>query len=267
MRIDARFELLHRQRVPAVRRVREVLRAAILAGHHVDGRLPGESALTAQFGVSRGVVRDALALLRSEGLIERLQGAGTFVVTRLRSARAIDALNTRLEASDDARMYRDRMSAEEVPAPPYVADRLGIAVGDTVVHHERLNLIDGIPVTLRSGWMRAATGKRLADHPDELQRQVIDAIETVLGFPIESAELKVEAVVADAATAGPLQVELGAPLLLIERLFRDADGEAVELSFSHIRADRLFLSTVLRRVPGAHWRWADAESQQRRRSS
>jgi hypothetical protein len=52
MRRDARLELLHRQRVPAVRRVREVLRAAIVAGHYADGLLPREDLLIAQFGVS-----------------------------------------------------------------------------------------------------------------------------------------------------------------------------------------------------------------------
>ncbi|OLT15467.1 hypothetical protein BJF78_01960 [Pseudonocardia sp. CNS-139] len=81
--------------MPAVRRVRDVLRAEILAGRYAGGALPREDVLIRMFGVSRGVVRDVLALLREEGLVQRLQGAGTFAVTPARSAREIDALNAR----------------------------------------------------------------------------------------------------------------------------------------------------------------------------
>jgi len=247
---DARLEVLHRQRVPAVRRVRELLRAAILSGEHRGGPFPAEQELMAQFGVSRGVIRDVLALLRAEGLIERLQGAGTFVVTPGLSARDIDALDTRLEAADHARVVREVITVEALPAPGYVAGRLDLAVGDPVVYHERVNLLDGQPVTLRSGWMPADVGAALLDHHDELGVPVLYLIETLLGRRVACGELMVEACLADAATAGALGVAEGAPLVLVERLVRDDQGRALELSFSRIRGDRLYLRTVLRRDPG-----------------
>lgn len=43
-------------------------------------RLPSETQLARAFGVSRPVVRTALARLRADGLIESRQGAGSFVV-------------------------------------------------------------------------------------------------------------------------------------------------------------------------------------------
>lgn len=45
-------------------------------------RLPTELALTRSFAVSRTVVREAIAQLRNEGLIETRQGAGAFVIQR-----------------------------------------------------------------------------------------------------------------------------------------------------------------------------------------
>ena len=42
-------------------------------------RLPTEHALMQAFGVSRTVVREAIAVLRAEGLVETRQGAGAFV--------------------------------------------------------------------------------------------------------------------------------------------------------------------------------------------
>lgn len=43
------------------------------------GRIPTESQLTTQFDVSRNVVREAIARLKSEGLVESHQGLGSFV--------------------------------------------------------------------------------------------------------------------------------------------------------------------------------------------
>ncbi|MDF0546293.1 FadR/GntR family transcriptional regulator [Sphingobium sp. H39-3-25] len=42
-------------------------------------KLPSENALAAHFGVSRAVVREAVAMLKAEGLVETFQGSGAFV--------------------------------------------------------------------------------------------------------------------------------------------------------------------------------------------
>src|SRR5437763_8267771 len=52
-----------------------ILSGALEAG----AKLPSEGSLSGQFGVSRPVVREALAQLRERGLIETLSGSGTFV--------------------------------------------------------------------------------------------------------------------------------------------------------------------------------------------
>jgi GntR family transcriptional repressor for pyruvate dehydrogenase complex len=44
------------------------------------GRLPTENALCARFGVSRTVVREAIARLKSEGLVSSRQGSGVYVL-------------------------------------------------------------------------------------------------------------------------------------------------------------------------------------------
>lgn len=56
------------------------LREAIRHGDYAVGdKLPSEAELTARHGVSRTVVREAIAALRSEGFVEARQGAGVFV--------------------------------------------------------------------------------------------------------------------------------------------------------------------------------------------
>lgn len=59
------------------------LRSQILAGDiGVGQKLPTESQLTEAFGVSRTVIREAVANLAADGLVESRQGAGIFVCER-----------------------------------------------------------------------------------------------------------------------------------------------------------------------------------------
>lgn len=57
------------------------LRTRIASGDvQVGERLPSEAKLTEDFSVSRTVVREAIATLRADGLVEPRQGAGVFVL-------------------------------------------------------------------------------------------------------------------------------------------------------------------------------------------
>ncbi|MBL8700831.1 MAG: FadR family transcriptional regulator [Alphaproteobacteria bacterium] len=60
----------------AVTRISEAIRDGQLAP---GARLPTEASLMRAMGVSRTVVREAVAALRAEGLVETRQGAGAFV--------------------------------------------------------------------------------------------------------------------------------------------------------------------------------------------
>lgn len=64
-----------------VERTRAALLARIAAGEFpVGARLPSEARLCEEYGISRTVIREAIAALRIEGLVEPRQGAGVFVI-------------------------------------------------------------------------------------------------------------------------------------------------------------------------------------------
>lgn len=57
------------------------LRERIGAGEYLTGdKLPTESQMTTIFGVSRTVVREAIAALSADGLVQSRQGAGVYVI-------------------------------------------------------------------------------------------------------------------------------------------------------------------------------------------
>ncbi|VTU13198.1 Putative L-lactate dehydrogenase operon regulatory protein [Variovorax sp. SRS16] len=78
-------------------RVTDLIAADIRGrAYPVNTRLPSEQSMTEQYGVSRTVVREAIARLRSEGLVETRQGSGTVV----RDPKGADAFRLGLEPAD-----------------------------------------------------------------------------------------------------------------------------------------------------------------------
>ncbi|KEO58061.1 GntR family transcriptional repressor for pyruvate dehydrogenase complex [Thalassospira sp. MBR-102] len=69
------------RKVSLTEKVIASLRHEIESGMRTPGsKLPTEPVLTEQFGVSRTVVREAIAALKADGLLEPRQGAGVFVL-------------------------------------------------------------------------------------------------------------------------------------------------------------------------------------------
>lgn len=64
-------------------RLANILREQISSTIHTgDKKLPTEEVLSKRYGVSRQTVREALKVLKSEGLIETRQGSGTFIAMK-----------------------------------------------------------------------------------------------------------------------------------------------------------------------------------------
>lgn len=237
----------NRPRVGPARRARDVLRGQILRGAFADRPLPSEQDLAATLEVGRNVLRDALDLLRTEGLIERIPGAGTFVVAG-KSSQGLDRLRGLAESfpgSDDW-VVNEVLGSEIIPASKLVADYLELEPGDPVVFIERLRRLRGQPLSLDASYLDAAVASSLLE-TDLVGQDVYVLLEQELGLELEAASLSIEAVSADDPTAGLLGVVPGAPLLLLERLASVAGGRPVDFEYVRYRGDRLSLTTRLSR--------------------
>lgn len=104
-------------------RIFQRLAKSISSGDYaVDQRLPSENELSAEFEVSRPVVRDALKKLREAGLIYSRQGAGSFVSTAgPRKTLGFEPLET---IADLQRCYEFRLTIEPAAAG-FAAERRG----------------------------------------------------------------------------------------------------------------------------------------------
>ena len=228
-------------RVDRARRVADVLRGEVQAGRLAGTMLPAEARLARDYGVSRNAVRAALDLLRREGLVERIPGTGTRVGTAA-LPHGIDHLRGLGETFAGRGVVRNQvLLSAPVPAPVPVAERFDITPGSRLVCLERLRLVDDQALSVDLTFVVPDLGDRLLDC-DLVDQDVFVLLEQIAGQRLGVAELGIEAVAADASRAALLEVPVGAPLLMIERLTRLDDGRAVDLEFIRMRGDRVRLS-------------------------
>lgn len=242
-----------RERTSAVRLVRDLVRVEVASGRFPDGVLPAEDQLMHRYDVSRGVVRDALQILRTQGLLERVRGAGTFVVAPAQVRHHIEVSQ---DISGELAHGRSRSSWEVLgwnlrPAPGVIADRLAISTGDEVLCLERRAMFDGLPLSMRSSWLVGTVARPLLEPGVDLHSSLYLLLEETLGRKIGDTELVIEAENADFLTASPLGVALGTALFRMERTVFDRDGGRLEYSIAHTRSDRMALVTVMQQADRA----------------
>jgi GntR family transcriptional regulator len=236
-------------RAERARRVADVLRQQITSGVSAGTLLPDERALGRQLGASRNAVREALRLLRAEGLIIRRQGVGTMVAMP-KYHHGLDQLTGLAETLTEHGTVRNEvLAAHPVASPPVaVAERLELAAGEGAVYIERLRWLGGLPLSLDTTYLTEDIGHPLLGH-DLAGRDLFALIEQTAGCRLGRAEVAVHAVMADPDTARQLSIQEGAAVFAIERLTRLDDGRPVDAESLHIRADRLTLRATLWRTP------------------
>jgi DNA-binding FadR family transcriptional regulator len=91
----------------------DTLRQRITSGEYrAGGKLPTESQMTAIFGVSRTVVREAIAALAADGMVQSRQGAGVFVSANAASAFSAIGLERSSKISVALNVLEVRMGIE-----------------------------------------------------------------------------------------------------------------------------------------------------------
>lgn len=234
----ARFRLLAGP-VPLHHQVFLDLQGALDAGEWRPGdRLPPERELAARYGCSLITVRRALGDLARERRLERTRGRGTFVT---RPPIDLDLDGTMSFTEELQVLGHDPatrvVTARTIPADHAVADALGIGLGASVVHLERLRMADGEPLLLEQVFLPEARFPGLL--ASDLERgSLYDVLTERYDTQVVRAREALEPISLPAREAQLLGVEPHRPALLIEGLAFDRSGRPVELARSYVRGDR-----------------------------
>ncbi|NLU84519.1 GntR family transcriptional regulator [Rhodococcus sp. HNM0569] len=230
------------------------MRRRIMNGEYAIGTsLPSESALCAEFDVSRGPVRQALATLRNEGLLVLSQGRPATV----RSRDVTQTLDTFTPFSQWAARTGRRPGSRTLEvarrrASGAAADALGLTPDDTVVDVLRVRYLDGEPTMFERSTFAETVGELLFRF-DTDSGSMTDYL-TEQGVRFDSMEHVLDAVAADALDAEHLTIAPGSPLLRERRTSRDALGTPFEYADDRYRPDLVTFSIVNSRTVQPQWR-------------
>lgn len=238
-----------RLRADRARQVAEVLRQQVIRAAYPDGVLPDERTLSAEFGATRNTIREALDILRGEGLIDRIPGSGT-VVRHEKYPHGLNRLMGLAETlHEHGEITNEVRTAGPIDPPSAVAVRLRLPDDAKVVYIERLRHLNGVPLSLDLTYLTMDVGEPLLD-ADLQRRDIFGLIEQVTGQRLGIAEITMEALSADPHSAAVLDVPKRAALLVVERLSHLEDGRPVDLEFIRFRGDRIAMRGNLWRDGG-----------------
>jgi DNA-binding GntR family transcriptional regulator len=233
-------------RAPKYHRVADALRREIRDGDLPPGqRLPAETALVDRFRVSLPTVRQALSVLRAEGLIESIHGVGTFVKEQRRlqrrsrgrygSAREHGKLLTH-------HLRHDIVFAGRAELPGHIAEIMGVQAGTEVVIRRR-HLFDketGRPEEIGASYLPLdiAAGTYL-EEPTVVPKALFLCVEELTGRRYTRARDQWTARMPTAEEAAVLELPTGAAVLHVIHTARDEAGDILEISESIWPADRV----------------------------
>jgi GntR family histidine utilization transcriptional repressor len=179
-------------------------------------RMPSESELVREFGVSRMTINRALRELAIEGKVVRVQGVGTFVAEPKAAAAMFEVRNI----ADDIRHRGHRHRAHVIflrqePAEGEPARVLGLKRGQFIFHSLLVHYEDDLPIQLEDRYVVPAMA------PDYLGQnfgEITPFVYLTKAAPISQAEHEIEAVSPSATERRHLELTGSEPCLSLLRL-------------------------------------------------
>ncbi|WP_281157122.1 GntR family transcriptional regulator [Streptomyces sp. HYC2] len=228
-------------RRPKYQRIADSLRKAIQSGEYGPGdRLPGENELMATYGVARMTARQALSVLRDEGVAEARKGAGVFVrAFRPLRRRGIQRLSQEQWGSgrsiwsadiENRALEVDQVTVSEETAPDKVSVVLDLADEETVCVRRRRFVLEGKPVLLATSYLPTSVVAGSAITQEDTGPGGTYARLAELGYkPVHFRE-EIRSRMPSKDEAAQLSMSAGTPVILICRTAFAEEGRPVEIN-------------------------------------
>jgi GntR family transcriptional regulator, histidine utilization repressor len=197
-------------------RVKQHLKDSLAQGRFPPGALmPSEAELVARFGVSRMTVSRALRELQAEGLVERVQGVGTFAAQlhRVSSTLTIRDLHDEIAERGHRHEARVQLAREEKAAGP-LALQLGLEPGSPVFHTLIVHSEEGVALQCEDRYVNPACA------PQYLSVDFTQTTPTHYLFEVTAlwrAQYSIEAALPTAQEAALLGISERDPCLVVVR--------------------------------------------------
>lgn len=202
-------------------------------------RIPGENDLCETYRISRTVVRQALKEMEIAGIINRRKGKGTFIAPPKISEGLIQKVTgfyqdmTERGLKPLTKVLHNRV----VPCSEKVAGFLEVEPGTEVIDIQRLRFVNGGPIQLVTTYIPLEVCPALAT-TDLTDKSLYEVLKKESGIQIAKSRRYIEAVPANENEATLLEINRGAPLVMLDSISYTSDGKPVEYYHALHRGDR-----------------------------
>jgi len=212
-------------------------------------QIPGEQDLCELYKISRTVVRQTLRELELEGVINRRKGKGTFISLPKISEGLIQKLTGFYQdmVEHGLKPVTKVLHQNVVPCPEKVAPFLNITPGTQVVDIQRLRFINDEPIQLVTTYIPYEICPELATI-DLSNRSLYEFLEKECNVFISKGRRYIEAVLANEIEADLLDIERGAPLIMLDSISYSESGRPIEFYHAVHRGDRSRFEVELLRL-------------------
>ncbi|HEV8501150.1 MAG TPA: GntR family transcriptional regulator [Casimicrobiaceae bacterium] len=230
--------------VPRYAQLSALFRRRIQRGEWAPGaQLPTLERLTAEFGVARVTVRQAIGLLAQEGLVSAQRGRGTFVTAHPERPGGLKLATSLASLAD---MYRDDEPKltliEETAASPTLRAEDG-KPARRYHYMRRVHTRDGVAYCVIAIYLDERVF-RMA--PQRFRRRtVIPVLLDLPGVVISRAWQTLAIGTADFEVARLIGMPVNAPVAEVRRVCRDAEGVVIYLGEVTYRGDYIHLEMDL----------------------
>ena len=200
----------------AYEQVKTFIKTRITSGVWKPGdAVPSETALMAQFNISRMTVNRALRELAIEGMVTRIQGSGTRVAELHRISSRLTIRDIKDEVEERGHNYASRVllvATEKAAAP--LAKTLGLRAASKVFHTVLVHLENGSPIQHEDRYVNPLAA------PDFLQTDFTrhtPAHHLLTRAPLTDASYQIEACLPGKDIAKLLQIKPSEACLAITR--------------------------------------------------
>lgn len=204
-----------------------------------DEQLPTEKELCDCFAVSKITIRQAVQILVKKGLVKKIRGKGTFVLSRKETmtlGKNSIGFNDFLTAKGH-QIASKILKIDVAVADPQIATTLKLSRQTPITLISRLILEDQVPIGIDNIYVET---DRFSDLPENLSNQdsFYEMLKQKYQVQINRSNLKINGIVADLNLSQLLKCALGDPLFVLDKTSL-VDEDVIHFSKSYVRCDRV----------------------------
>lgn len=206
----------------------------------VGDKLPVEMQLSADLGIGRLTLREALNALKEDGIVYSVQGKGTFIAVDIND-HISNSLNYNLSVTEMIEYAGHTAGVLDFKknlcvADSHLAKMLRVEEGSDILVCSRVRTADGKRVVYSVDYLApsvTAAFLQLKDNNVSLYKFFEDSC----GITVGNGTAELEPIVCDAFLAGVFSYQQGGPLMLLKQLVCSMQGEPLLWSTEYLRPD------------------------------